>query len=263
VPTPDKLPVSLVVIAQDEEDHIGDCLRSADFCAEAVVLDGGSRDRTREIAAALGARVETRPFDDFVTQKGAAVDLARHDWVLCLDADERVSPELAAEIRDLFAAGEPPCDGYSMPRLSWHLGRWIRGGGWYPDRKLRLFRRSRGRWAGRNPHDKVVCDGAVGRLRGDLLHHPYRDLAHHLRKMDRYTELAAATLLAEGRGLATLRMFVVPPLAFLRSYLLRRGFRDGRAGLVLAALEARYEFLRYRHLRRLRRASRRDSTMRA
>lgn len=250
---PEPLPISLVVIAQDEADRIADCLRSAEFCADRLVLDGGSRDDTVAIARGLGARVELRPFDGFVSQKSAALARATRDWVLSLDADERVSPELADEIRALFAASEPPLDGYEIPRLSHHLGRWIRHGGWYPDRKLRLFRRARGRIGGRDPHDRVEVDGAVGRLRGDLLHHPYRSLRQHLERMERYTTLAAAELHAAGKRAATLHWLLRPPLAFLRAYLFRAGFLDGAAGLRLAVLEARYQRLRFAKLRSLRR----------
>ncbi len=251
IPPPGILPVTVFVIAQDEEAHIADCLASAAFAAERVVLDGGSRDRTRELAAAAGARVEQRPFDGMNAQKNAALDLCRQPWVLNLDADERVGEELRRELEALFAAGEPPCAGYTMPRRAFHLGRWIRGGGWYPDRKLRLFRRTAGRFAGRDPHDKVVVDGPVGRLGGDLLHYAYRDLAHHVAKMDGYTTAAARSAHAAGRRAALPRMLLAPPLRFLKAYFLRAGFRDGRAGLVLAWMAARYEWHRYRKLRRL------------
>lgn len=253
---PLRLPISLVVIAQNEESNIAACLASAAFCEERLVLDGGSQDDTVARARAEGARVETRPFDGWISQKNAALRLARHDWVLSLDADERVSPELGAEIAALFAAGPPPMAGYSAPRRAFHLGRWIRGGGWYPDRKLRLFRKSAGRWAGRDPHDKVELDGPAGRLRGDLLHYPYRSLRHHIEKMDRYTTVAAQRLQEEGRAFALPQLLLRPPLVFLRDYFLLAGFRDGRAGLILAALAARYQWLRFLKLHRLRRAAR-------
>lgn len=251
-----RLPISLVIIAQNEAAHIADCLSSADFCAERLVLDGGSRDDTVALARAAGARVETRPFDGMISQKNAALQLASGEWILNLDADERVSPELRAEILALFAAGPPPLDGYDMPRLSFHLQRWIRGGGWYPDRKLRLFRKSRGRHVGRDPHDRVAVEGQVGRLRGNLLHYAYRDLRHHLEKMDRYTTVAAERLHEEGRGWAVPQLLLRPPLTFLRDYVFLAGFRDGRAGLILAALSARYQWLRFLKLHRLRRAAR-------
>lgn len=244
----EQVPVSVCVIAQDEEANLPDCLQSVAFAAERVVLDGGSRDRTREVARELGARVEERPFDGMGPQKNAAMELAGFDWVLSLDADERASPELAAEIAALFAAGAPSHDGYTMPRRAWHLGRWIRGGGWYPDRKLRLFRRDRGRWAGREPHNSVELQGSVGELGADLLHYPYRDLAHHVAKMDSYTTAAAQAAWEAGRRHALLRMTVSPPLRFFKSYLLQGGFRDGAAGLVLAGMAGVYEYVRYAKL---------------
>ncbi len=249
------LPLSVVIIAQNESDHILACLESAPFAAEWVVLDGGSTDNTVALAEEFGARVEHRPFAGWIEQKNAALALCKHDWVLSLDADERVSPALAQEIFQLFTTAEgeisadaPSCSGYRMPRLSYHLGRWIRGGGWYPDRKLRLFRRSLGFWGGRDPHDKVQLQGAVGELRGDLLHYPYRDLAHHRTKMDRYTQTAAERLFEDGRRGAWWRRWLMPPLAFLRAFFLRGGFRDGWVGLRLACLEVRYEWLRYSKL---------------
>ncbi len=253
----DKVPLSVCIIAQDEEKNLPAALDSVAFAGEVVVLDGGSRDRTREIARERGARVEERPFDGWISQKNAALALARHDWVLSLDADERVSPGLAREIQELFAGGEPPCDAYRLPRRAWHLGRWIRGGGWYPDHKVRLFRRSRSRFTGRDPHDHVDCrDCRVGTLRGDLLHYPYEDLGDHVRRMVRYTEAAACSLHREGRRWPLLRLAWSPPFRFFKAYVLRGGFRDGAAGFVLAVLAAVYEALRYARLWDLRRQER-------
>jgi len=259
---PGNIPLSVVVIAQDESAHIQDCLKSASFAEEAIVLDGGSQDDTVALAEACGARVETQAFHGWIAQKNAALALASHDWVLSLDADERVSPELAEEIKQLFRAPDgsysaeaPACQGYDMPRRAFHLGKWIRGGGWYPDRKLRLFRRSKGKWGGRDPHDKLMLEGSLGALHGDLLHYPYRDLRHHLEKMERYTDTAAARLHEDGRRGAWYRRYLQPPLGFLKAYLLQAGFRDGRVGLRLALLHARYEWLRYSKLHALDRAA--------
>ena len=257
------LPLSVVIIAQDERDHIVECLQSAAFAADRIVLDGGSKDETVSMAEGCGARVEMRPFRGWIEQKNAALEFARFDWVLSLDADERVSPALASEIRALFTLADgtisesaPGDASYRVPRLSFYLGKWIRGGGWYPDRKLRLFRRSRGHWGGRDPHDKVQIEGPVVDLAGDLLHYPYRDLQHHLEKMDRYTTTAAERLHEDGRRGAWWRRWLMPPLAVLRSYLLRSGFRDGWVGVKMALLEGRYEWLRYSKLYALERAAR-------
>lgn len=252
----DQVPLSVCIIAQDAESQLEACVRSVPFAREVVVLDGGSCDRTMDLARSLGARVEQRPFDGFVSQKNAALSHARCDWVLSLDADERISEPLQHEITALFQGGAPAAAGYDMPRRAYHLGRWIRGGGWYPDHKLRLFRRDRGRFGGEDPHDRVLVDGPVGRLHGDILHYPYQDLFDHITRMDRYTSRAAHASLAQGRRLPLLRMLAQPPLRFLKAYLLRGGFRDGRAGFVLACMASMYELMRYAKLWELQRQAR-------
>ncbi|KAA3612945.1 MAG: glycosyltransferase family 2 protein [Planctomycetota bacterium] len=245
----DKIPISVCIIAQNEEEDIADCLRSADFAEETLVLDGGSEDRTCAVAVASGARVERRAFDGWVSQKNAAVALAKHDWILSLDADERISPALREEILQLFHGGaEPVHCAYDLPRRAYHLGRWIRGGGWYPDRKLRLFCRRHARFVGRNPHDYVEYKGSIGHLRGDLLHYPYRDLFEHVARMDRYTTAAAQAAFEQGRRFPLLRMLLTPPMRFFKAYFLRAGFRDGRVGLILAFMAAVYELVRYAKL---------------
>lgn len=253
---PELLPLSVVIIAQDERRNIVDCLRSVAFASERVVVDGGSKDETVQLCEQEGARVVNRKFDGFIPQREASIAAASQDWVLCLDADERVSEALEAEIRALFTEGTPDAFGYELPRLAFHLGRWIRGGGWYPDAKMRLFDRRKAQNVGAEPHDRIVVEGAVRRLKADLLHYPYRDLQHHLQKMDRYTDTAAQSMFERGRRFASLRLCIMPPLSFLRSYLLRLGMRDGFAGMRLACLDARYEFLRYSKLRRLQKQGR-------
>jgi glycosyltransferase involved in cell wall biosynthesis len=240
--------LSACVVAKDEADRIGDCLASLAFCDEILVVDAHSSDATREIAAAHGARVIERDWPGHVAQKEFAVRAARHDIVLCVDADERVSPELAEEIQGLRKAGFPGPAGWRLPRLSWYLGRWIRHGTWYPDPQLRLFDRRRGRWAGRDPHDRVALDGAPGDLRGHLLHHPYRSLEDHLATIDRYTTIMARGLADEGRRARLFDLALRPPARFLRCYCLQRGFLDGWRGLLLASLAAHYVRLKYAKL---------------
>jgi glycosyltransferase involved in cell wall biosynthesis len=176
------LPLSAVLITKDEEERLPDALASVRFCDEIVVVDAGSTDRTRDIAQEAGARVLVKtPWPGYALQRNAAVEAARHDWVLCLDADERVTPALRDEIQAARAQGFPGCDGYRMPRVAFYLGRWIRGTDWYPDRQLRLFDRRRGRWRETLIHESVRVEGRVGRLRGELEHFTYRDVSHHLR----------------------------------------------------------------------------------
>jgi glycosyltransferase involved in cell wall biosynthesis len=245
-----RLPVSVCIITKDEEVNLPDCLASVGWADEVVVVDSRSTDRTREIAAAAGARVIERDFPGHIEQKNFAVEQARHDWVLCIDADERLSPPLAESVR---RALEAPGDraGFEFARLTFHLGRPIRHGGWYPDRKLRLFDRRRGRWGGRNPHDHVRVDGPVGLLEGDLLHFSYRTLSAHLRQIDFFTTIAAKEKRARGERAAPWKPVLRPFGKFLRMYFLKAGFLDGWPGFVVAVSGAFYVFLKYAKLREL------------
>jgi glycosyltransferase involved in cell wall biosynthesis len=240
--------LSGVVISFQEADRLGDCLRSLAFCDELLVVDSHSTDGTREVARELGARVIERDWPGFVAQKEFALRAASHDWVLCLDSDERCSATLAAEIRELREQGFPDCAGWRMPRCTSYLGRWIRHGGWYPDRQLRLFDRRRGRWGGHDPHDRVELDGPVGELRGDILHDAYRDFADHLRTIDRYTTIMAEGLYRRGVRARALDLFTHPVARFVRFYWLKAGFLDGWRGLLIAYLAAHYARLKYAKL---------------
>ncbi len=245
-------PLSGCVIAFQEADRIVDCVRSLAFCDEVVVLDSGSTDGTAELAAEAGARVSLRaPFPGHREQKQNAVDAARHDWVLCLDADERVTPALRAEIERLRAAGLRGA-GYEMPRRNHYLGRVVRRGLFWPDRKLRLFDRRRARWGGTNPHDKVVVDGdgEVVRLDGAIEHLSYRDFRHHLRTIDSFTAIAARALHAQGRRATWLDLLFRPPAVVVKSLLLKRGFLDGWRGFLISAMAGYYDWLKYWRLRR-------------
>jgi glycosyltransferase involved in cell wall biosynthesis len=243
-----RVPVTACIITCDEEDNLPDCLASLEgLCAEIVVVDSGSTDRTVDLARRAGARVIETDWPGHVAQKTRAVEAAETDWVLCLDADERLSPELRAEIETVLG-GDPVAAAYSFPRLTRYLGRWIRHGGWYPDRKVRLFDRRRGRWGGVDPHDHVEVDGPVVKLRGDLHHHTYRDLSDHLRFIDRYTTIAAKEKRAAGERFRLHRLVLRPVGKVLRMYLLRVGFLDGLAGLVVAVLGGTYVFLKYAKL---------------
>lgn len=240
--------VSACIITKDEEDRLPDCLASLDWCDEILVVDSHSSDRTRELAAAHGARVIERDWPGHVAQKNCAVREARHDWVFCIDADERVSKELAQEIEARRAVGFADLSGFSVPRVSSYLGRWIRHGTWYPDRKLRLFDRRRGGFSGRDPHDRVEVEGRVEALSGELQHYPYRSFADHLATIDRYSTITAEGLHEEGRRARLTDLVLRPPLRFLGFYVLRRGFLDGWRGLLLAYLAAHYVRLRYAKL---------------
>jgi glycosyltransferase involved in cell wall biosynthesis len=247
--------ISAVLITLDEERNVAAALESVGFCDERLVVDAGSQDRTREIAAAAGARVlVNRPWPGFVAQRNFALRAARHDWVLALDADERVTPALREELEALRRAG-PSCAGYRIPRVALYLGRWIRGTDWYPDPQLRLFDRTRGAWQGRLVHESVAVRGLVGRLRGELEHRPYRDLSDHLRRIDRYTTLWAQEAREAGRRAGAPAACGAAAWAFLRNYVLRGGFRLGGTGLIVSALNSHYTFAKLAKLRELARAT--------
>jgi glycosyltransferase involved in cell wall biosynthesis len=246
--------LSVTIITKNEAANIQAALQSVAWADERVVVDAESTDATVDLAAPLADRVVVRPWPGFGAQKNYAASIASHDWILSIDADERVSAALAGEIRALLA-GEPACRGYRMPRVTWHLGRWIRSTDWYPDYQLRLYDRRAGRWSERRVHESVRVAGPVGTIRSELLHYAYRDLSHHLQTIDRYTTLAAEELAAEGRRAGPLDLLLHPPAAFLRNYVLRRGFRDGTAGLVVSAMNAGYVFLKLAKLWERRRAA--------
>jgi glycosyltransferase involved in cell wall biosynthesis len=252
------LPLSLVVITRDAADDIDACLRSAAFAAEAVVVDSGSRDDTVERACACGARVVAHPFEGFGAQKRFAVGEAAHDWVLCLDADERVSPELAASIAALFRDGAPGAAAYAMARRNRFLGRWLAHGEGYPDWNVRLFDRRRARWTDDPVHEHVVADGPVGRVAGDLMHASAESIDGYVAKQNRYTTLQAEAMHARGERSSFARLALSPLARFLRFYVLRGGFLDGAAGFAHVAIGAFASFLKHAKLRALD-ARRRDA----
>jgi glycosyltransferase involved in cell wall biosynthesis len=235
------VPITACIITFNEADRIDDCLASLAFCDEIVVVDSGSTDDTAERARARGARVLERPFDGFRSQKAFAVAQATHDWVLCLDADERVDAALRQSIETARAAGFAQVSGYRFARLSEYFGRFLKHGNAYPDRVLRLFDRRQGGWRGkREIHEAVSVDGAKGLLAGNLEHHPYRSLSEQLAKQERYAQMMAEHLFATGKR-ATLRHIVLNPAwRFIRGYILRAGFLDGWRGLVYALVRIDY-----------------------
>lgn len=285
--------VSVVIIAQDEEANIGPCLASASWADEIVVVDGGSRDRTAEIAAAMGARVYHNPWPGFSVQRDFAIGLATGDWLFVLDADERVPPALAGEIRDVVQAGGKGNTGYFINRDTYFLGRHIKHGGWGHRPVLRLFRRGYGRTDGRIVHEGFIVDGPAGQLTHHLAHDSHPTLHEYIDNMNRCTSLEAQEALLLGarrswlppigplwraarRWLASDRSYrrgyeilkdelknrfewiplqpFAPLLRFLQMYVLQRGFLDGRHGLYLSLLSAVYVFAKQVKLWQLRRA---------
>lgn len=237
--------LSACIITYNEADRIEACLRSVSFCDEIIVVDSHSSDRTREIALALGARVIERDWPGYRSQKQFAVDSAGSDWVLCLDADERVTSGLRAEIEALRQEGFPECAGWSVPRITDYFGRFLHHGNAYPDRLIRLFDRRRGGWRGEEIHENTRVTGRVGRLRGHLEHFSYRSLTDHQLRMARYAELMARALHARGKRCGLGKVLVNPGWRFVRGYVLRLGFLDGWRGLVFALIEANYVRRKY------------------
>lgn len=238
--------LSVTIITKNEAADIAEAIASVSWADEILVVDSHSADATVDIARGAGARVIGRDFAGYIDQKNFAAAEASHDWILSLDADERVTPELAQEIRQTMA--HPAHAAYQVPRLTWHLGRWIRATDWYPDYQTRLYDRRAARWTGRYVHEGVSVDGSVGRLRGDLHHYAYRDISDHLETIDRYTTLAARQMYEDGRRASAAALLLHPPAAFLRNLLLRGGFRLGTAGIIVSTLNAYYVFLKFAKL---------------
>jgi glycosyltransferase involved in cell wall biosynthesis len=236
--------LSAAIICRDEADRIGDCLESVAFCDEIVVVDSGSTDATVEIARKHATRVVHNAWPGYVAQKNFALDQTTGDWILCLDADERVTPELRSAIERALD-GAPTCAGFAMRRHAFYLGRWIDHGGWYPDWKLRLVRRGRARWGGVDPHDKLVADGPVARLDADLVHLTYRDFADHLGTVQRFSDVVAEQWAQRGRRFSVARALLHPLVKFFECYVWKQGFRDGWPGFVIAATSAFYVFAKH------------------
>ncbi len=235
--------LSAIVITHNEAANIGECLDALAFCDERIVVDSGSSDGTVDIARGKGVRVESHDWQGFGPQKNYALSLATGDWVLSIDADERVTPELAAAIKTAMA--DAGADGFEFPRRSSFCGREMKHSGWYPDYVLRLFRRGKAKFDDALVHERVICDGPVKRLDQPLLHYPVLKLEDALSRMDRYSTASAAALVASGRRVSFLAGIGHGFYAFLKTYVLRLGFLDGAEGFLLAVANAEGSYYRY------------------
>ena len=236
--------ITAIVITKDEAAHIGACLDSLAWTDEQIVVDSHSHDDTVAIARARGARVEIRDWPGYGAQKNAATMLASHDWIVSVDADERVPPALAAEMRDIVGRTHT-MGGYRVRRVSFHLGAWIRATDWYPDWQVRLYDRRRARWKETLVHESVTVDGPVGQLASELEHLPYRDLADHLDTVNRYSTLSAREMVDRGVASGPLRALAHFAFAFFRNYILRGGITAGGPGLVISSINAFYVWLKF------------------
>ena len=240
--------LSVITLTLNEARNLPDCLASVQWADELVVVDSGSTDGTQEIARTFTQNIFTVDWNGYGAARNFAVAKAHGDWILWLDADERVTPELAAEIRSLLASPPSGVTGFSIARRAYFLGRWIRHSGWYPSRVVRLFRNGSGHFSETRVHEQLRVDGKVVQTSHDLLHFTDPDLFHYLSKFNRYTTLAAGDLEAAGRRFRLVDVVIRPAFQFVKMYLLRQGFRDGLEGFMLAVLSSAYVFTKYAKL---------------
>lgn len=250
--------ISACVIAFNEETKIGRCLESVRWCDEIVVVDSFSTDHTMDICRQYTDRVYQHAWLGYVGQRNFVRNLARHPWLLYIDADEEVSEGLRDEILARFDAGVGDTVGFEFPRMVYYLGRWIRHGEWYPDRKLRLFRKECGRTEGEEPHDRVVVHGRVERFRHPIWHYTYDSLEDHLNTMNRFSTIAARRRFVNGGRFCAADLLLHPPFRFLKAYVFRGGFLDGLHGFMIAAISAFASGMKYAKLWEMRRAARPD-----
>ncbi|MBY0369082.1 glycosyltransferase family 2 protein [bacterium] len=250
-----RLPITAIVLTKNEEARLDACLKSLRFCEEILVIDSDSTDRTLEIAGRFADKVLSLPWEGFAAQRNLALGHAQYVWVLSVDADERVPEALAEEIAGHFRAGASfDQAAFSVPRKTVHFGRWIRHGGWYPNRLVRLFDKSLGRWEGGELHEYWATRGAVGELRADLEHYSFRDLSDQVVRNDRYSSLGAVKLKREGKPFRSYRLLTKPFSKFLETYVLKRGFLDGYPGFIISVSAAYSVFLKWAKLWELERA---------
>jgi glycosyltransferase involved in cell wall biosynthesis len=244
--------LSVVIITLNEERNIERCITSVQsFADEIVIVDSLSTDRTCLIAKRMGARIIEQAFLGHIEQKNFAITQASFPIILSLDADEEVSPELAANILNIKETW--PADGFTMNRLTNYCGQWIRHSGWYPDSKLRLFDSRKGKWAGMNPHDKYTMtnDSRILHLEGDLFHYSYYTIAEHIKQSEKFSLIAAQAMFKAGRKPRLRKILLNPCFKFFRNYILKGGFRDGFYGFVICRITAFETFMKYLHLREL------------
>jgi glycosyltransferase involved in cell wall biosynthesis len=242
-----KIPVSVYVLTTNNRRTIRRCLGSLAWAEEVVVVDSMSTDGTFDLSREYTEKVFRRAWTNHRDQYQYAADLATREWILFVDADEEIPPELAEEIREAVKEDGRGFDGFTIYRRTWYLGRWIRHGGWYPDGEIRLYKRSKGRWEG-DLHAKVAVDGRVGALRHQYLHYTYRDISDQIQTVDRYSRVAAEDLYRNGRRFSLGRLLFHPLFRLVKEYLLKGGFRDGMPGLVIVVTTMYYVFVKYAKL---------------
>lgn len=246
-------PVSACIITLNEEDNIARCLGSLDFVDEIILVDSGSTDRTLEIARSYNAKIYHRDFDNYINQKNYATSLAKHHWVLSLDADEEISPSLKTELQSLRPTDLSEVAGFAIPRLTYYLKQWIHHCGWYPNRQTRLFDRNRGKFSGMLVHETVHLEGKEMELQSPIHHYSYKTISDHLSFIDRYSTLFAMERFRKGKRSGVCKAIAKSFYKFWWMYIFRLGFLDGKVGLVVCILGSYYNFLKYTKLFELQR----------
>jgi glycosyltransferase involved in cell wall biosynthesis len=242
--------LSVVIITHNEEDNIRECLESVKWADEIIVVDSNSSDKTEEICRSYGITFIQEAWKGFALQKNSAIEKATRDWILSLDADERITPELKKEITAVMESADPK-DGYFIARKNFFLGRWIKRCGWYPDYNLRLFQKGKGLFGIREVHEAIKINGAAGHLKSPMEHHTYKSLEDFMKRLDLYSTLAAQQMLKEKKIYGILHIIFRPLYTFISMYFLRLGFLEGYYGFILSVLYAFYTFLKYIKLREM------------
>jgi glycosyltransferase involved in cell wall biosynthesis len=244
----DKLKISAVVVCYNERDNIEQCLKSLSWTDEIVVVDSFSTDGTAELCKKYTDRVYQREWPGYIEQKTYAVSLVKNEWVFSLDSDEVVTDILRDEILTRLSADKNEMNGYYVKRHSFYLGRWINHGGWYPDYKLRLFKKDEVFHGGENPHDRYFVKGKTAKLKGEIEHYTYKDISDQLSTIDRFSEIASEGLYIRDSRFALIKMLFKPPASFLETYVYKLGFLDGLAGFIISVLTSYYVFVKYAKL---------------
>lgn len=253
--------ISAFIVTFNEEDQIKACLDSLSFCDEIIVVDSFSTDKTKEIATACGAKIIERKWHGYIDQKAFGLSQCTYDWVINLDADERVNSELKESILEVLrkdSLSPIALAGYECNRVVYFLDRWWRRGGWYPEYRLRFLRRTKVSWGGKEPHEKAVPNGPVGKLAGEIEHHSFDDLDDQLRRLVKYSSIAAKEYYESGARVGPIQLLVSPVVRVIKFLLLKQGFREGMAGLIVAVNEGFYTFMKYAKVWEMQRSSKID-----
>jgi len=236
-----------IIITLNEEQHIERCLASLKFCDEIIIVDSGSSDRTLEIARKITAKIFSHPWEGYSAQRNFALQLTQCRWVLSIDADEEASSDLAAEIDRVFCLPDKYL-AFTVPRKTFHSGRWIKHGGWYPNRLVRLFKKGEGRWVGNELHERWLSPGPVGKLEGHLYHYSFSSITDQVDRNNRYSSLGAVALSKKGERFSLLKLLGKPIFKFIETYVVKLGFLDGRRGFMIAVSAAYSVFLKWAKL---------------